>query len=135
MAELKILKQFTDLFEEVKRSLDHYNDNLKNEEFQQQENEANEKAYKRGETIFDQFDENLNNINLIIEKENEINQFFDKCKENKTKIIEMKNELINKLLRIQKNNPNVRKQQYLNCREEWNKRRDETKDERNIRET
>ena len=49
--------------------------------------------------------------------------------ENKQKIINQKNELINKLLRIKKNS--VSKEDYLNLRNEWNKKREETKDERN----
>ena len=83
MAELKILKQFSQLFTEVKQTLDYYHENLKNNNFTREENETSDKAYKRGETVFDQFDENLNNINLILNKENEINEFFEKCKHNK----------------------------------------------------
>ena len=132
MAELQILKQFVELFENVKGSLQQYNDNLKIEQFIIQENEMNVKAYKRGEGIFDQFDENLININIVIEKEQEINEFFKICRENKQKIINEKNRIINKLLRIKKKISN--KDEYLNCREEWNKRREETSDERNRRE-
>ena len=72
MAKLQILTQFGQLFTEVNQTLDFYNENLKNNLFQKDEKESNEKAYKRGEGIFDQFDENLNNINLILHLENEI---------------------------------------------------------------
>ena len=134
MAELNILKQFTELFENVKQSLYNYNNNLRNEFFYVDENEDNKKAYKRGETLFDQFDENLINLNILISKEKEINEFFIKCKENKQRIINEKNEIINKLLRIKKNDKNVTKEEYLTIRNEWNKKREETKDERNRRE-
>ena len=66
MAKLEILTQFNKLFNKVKESLDNYNDNLRNELFEIQPNEENKKAYQRGETIFDQFDESLNCINLIL---------------------------------------------------------------------
>ena len=134
MAELKQLKQFTELFENVKRSIDYYSENLKNDIFTEDKTETKDDAYKRGETLFDQFDENLINLNVVIQKENEISDFFNKCKENKTKIIEQKNILINKLLNIKKNTPNITKQDYLNCKEDWNKRREETIDEKNRRE-
>ena len=116
MAELQILKEFTELFDNVKTSLHHYNKNLRNESFIIDSNENNEKAYKRGEGIFDQFDENLRNLNLVISKQEEINQFFLKCKENRQKIIIEKNEIINKLLRLKKNNPKVSKEEYLNIK-------------------
>ena len=54
MAKLQILTQFKQLFEKVKQSLDNYNDNLRNELFEIEPKESNEKAYRRGETIFDQ---------------------------------------------------------------------------------
>ena len=86
MAELQILTQFSDLFTQVKQTLDHYNENLRNNNFNKEENETNDNAYKRGEGIFDQFDQNLNNINLILHLEGETNEFFRKCKENKKNI-------------------------------------------------
>ena len=54
MAQLQILTQFKQLFDDFKKSLNNYNDNLRNELFEIEPNEDNEKAYQRGETIFDQ---------------------------------------------------------------------------------
>ena len=65
-------------------------------------------------------------------KEREIIEFFAKCKENKQKIIQEKNEIINKLLLLKKNK--VSKEKYLSLRNEWNNRREETPDEKNRRE-
>ena len=135
MTELIILKQFTELFENVKSALENYNKHLHNDYFNEKDYEDNDIAYKRGETIFDQFDENLINLNFLIAKETEINEFFEKCKENKQKIINQKNEIINKLLRIKKNDKTVSKEEFLTIREDWNKRREEKSDERNRRET
>ena len=132
MAELQILTQFRKLFLEVKQTLDYYHENLRNDTFNKEEYETNDGAYQRGEGIFDQFDENLININLILKHENDITEFFNKCKENKQKIIEHKNKLIDKLLSLKKEY--VTKEEYLNCREEWNKKREETPDEKNRRE-
>ena len=134
MAELQILTQFSELFEEVKRSLENYNDNLKNDQFIVDEKEESDKAFKRGETLFDQFDENLNNINILLSKREEINQFFEKCQQNKQNIINEKNEIINKMIRIQKNNKNISKEKYLEIRNELNKKREETLEEKNRRE-
>ena len=133
MTQLQILTPFKELLINVTNSLDNYNDNLRNELFEKEINEDNEQAYKRGETIFDQCEENLRNLNEIIQQERNIIEFFEKCKENKTKLIDQKNDLINKMLRLMKNN--VDKEEYLDLREFWNKRREETKDERNRRET
>ena len=134
MAELNILNHFTELFDIIKRSLNYYNDNLRNDKFVIEPNENKDKAYKRGETLFDQFDENLSNLNQIINKENEMNKFFEKCKQNKQILIEYKNELINKILQLQKNNPKISKDEWRNMKEDWNKRRDETVDMKNRRE-
>ena len=65
MAKLEILTQFTRLFEDVKQSLDNYNVNLRNELFDIEPNENNQQAYQRGETIFDQCEDDLRNINDI----------------------------------------------------------------------
>ena len=135
MTQLQDLKQFTQLFNDVKISLTYYNENLKNELFEVEPNEDNEKAYKRGETIFDQCEEDIKNLNELINKQNEINDFFELCKKNKSKLIDKKNELINKLLRIKKNDKNVSKDEYLNCRHFWNEKRDEASDVKNRRET
>ena len=132
MAELQVLTQFSELFENVQLTLQHYNENIRNNLFDKRDNETNDKAYKRGETIFDQFDENLNNINQILEKEQEIAIFFAKCKENKQQIISYKNELITKLLQIKKEE--LPQEEYVNWRTELNKKRIETPDEKNRRE-
>ena len=134
MAEIIEIKQYLKLFLDIKKSIEYFNENLFNDFFQQKENESNEKAYKRGEGIFDQFDSNGNNLDIILQKENEILEFFKICKENKEKINEHKNEIINQLLTIKKNNPTVSKEEYNKCKEEWNKRRIETPDVRNRRE-
>ena len=134
MAQLQILTQFKQLFDDVKESLNNYNENLRNELFEIEPNESNDQAYQRGEVIFDRCEDDLRNLNEIIEQQEEINKFFEKCKQNKIQLIDRKNEIINKLLRIKKNDKNVSKEEYLNLREFWNKKREETKDEKNRRE-
>ena len=62
------------------------------------------------------------------------NNFLKNVKKNHQKLIDKKNKIINKLLRLKRNDKNILKEEYLNVREEWNKRREETKDERNRRE-
>ena len=66
MTELKSLKQFNQVFNDVKNSLNNYNDNLRNELFEKEPNEDNEQAYKRGETIFDQCEEDIRNLTEIV---------------------------------------------------------------------
>ena len=102
MTQLIILTQFKQLIDDVKEKLNYYNNNLRNELFDKEPNESNEQAYKRGETIFDQCEEDIRNLTEIIEQQEQMNNFFEKCKENKTKLIDQKNELINKLLRMKK---------------------------------
>ena len=132
MARLQILTQFKETFENVKTLLDNYNNNLRNELFEIDLNEDNQQLYQRGETIYDQCEDDLNNLKEVLEKEKEIEEFFDKCRENKEKLIEEKNEIINKLLRIKKNK--VTKEEYYNLRDFWNNKREETPDVKNRRE-
>ena len=132
MTKLQTLQPFQNLFEQIKHSLFEYNSNLQNDLFEIDSEEQKESLYRKGETIFDQVDDNLNNLRQILQKEYEMFEFFNKCKENEEKLIEYKNEIINKLLRIRKNNST--KEEYLNYREEWNKRREESPDVKNRRE-
>ena len=69
------------MFNDVKEKLNNYNDNLRNELFEIELNEDNEQAYRRGETIFDQCEDDLRNLNQIIEFQDQINKFFKKCEE------------------------------------------------------
>ena len=132
MAELQILTQFKNLFDDVQECLLNYNQNLKNELFEIEPNEDHNKAYKRGETIYDRCEDDIKNISEILEKKNQVLEFFETCQQNKTKLIKQKNLIIDKLLRIKKNNSS--KEEYLDYREDWNKKREETPDEKNRRE-
>ena len=134
MAQLQPLTVYKQILIDVKQSLDNYNYSIINELFEIEEGEDYNNAYNRGESIFDQYENDINNIEEIIQQENLINDFFFVCKENKQKLIDEKNVIINKLLRIKKNDPNVSKDEYLNCRDFWNKKRIESPDERNRRE-
>ena len=135
MAQLQILTQFKQLFDDVKLSLNHYNNNLRNELFEIEPNENNEQAYKRGEIIFDKRQDDIRNLNEILNQQEAINKFFEKCKENKQILINQNNKLINKLIEIQKNNPNISKQDFVEYREFWNEKRIETEVEKMNRET
>ena len=53
----------------------------------------NEEAYQRGETIFDRCEDDLRNLKDVLERENEIISFFEKCKENQQKLFSKKNEI------------------------------------------
>ena len=90
MADLEILTQYQDILEEVNISLKGYNENLKNDLFEIEPNESHDEAYRRGETIYNQVDGNITNLNEILDQENEVIEFFKKCKENKQKLIEQK---------------------------------------------
>ena len=62
MIHLNILTHFKDTFNQTKQSLDKYNENLQNEYFEIEENENLQKAYKRGEIIFDKCEDDYNNF-------------------------------------------------------------------------
>ena len=132
MTQLHLLTQFNELFDNIKKLLNIYNYNLRNELFEKEPNETNEQAYRRGETIFDRCYDDLENLTTIIEQESNIVEFFEICKQNKSKLIDKKNEIINKLLRIKKND--VSREEYLNLRDFWNNYREETPDVKNRRE-
>ena len=90
MTKLQILTQFNELFDNIKKLLNIYNYNLRNELFEIEPNETNEQAYRRGETIFDRCYEDLENLTTIIEQEQNIIDFFEICKQNKSKLIDKK---------------------------------------------
>ena len=87
MTSLIPLENYQQIFSELTETLKYYSNNLRNEIFEQNEEESNSQSYQRGESLFDQSEENLKNINEILEKEKEINQFFILCKENKQKLL------------------------------------------------
>ena len=93
MTQLQILTKFTSLFNDVKQSLENYNEHLRNELFGREPDETNEEAYQRGETIFDRCEDDLRNLKDVLERENEIILFFEKCKENQQKLFSKKNEI------------------------------------------
>ena len=132
MNQFQNITQFKQLLETLSQLLHNYQTNFNCEIFEQQKGETNEEAYKRGEEYFNKYEQIILILIQLIEKKDELNLFIEKCQENKMKLIEQKNELINKLLRIKKNNST--KEEYLNLREFWNKKREETIDERNRRE-
>ena len=86
MTQLTILTPFKQLIDDVKERLNNYNENLRNELFEKEPNEDNEQAYKRGESIFDQCEDDIRNLTEIIEQQKEMNNFFKKCRENKQKL-------------------------------------------------
>ena len=91
-----------------------------------------DQSYQRGERIFDQCENDIRNLNEILGHENNIIEFFETCKQNKLKLLDQKNDIINKLLRIKKQT--LSKEEYVNLKEFWNEKREETKDEKNRRE-
>ena len=93
MTQLQILTKFTSLFNDVKQSLENYNEHLRNELFEREPHETSEEAYQRGETIFDRCEDDLRNLKDVLERENEIILFFEKCKENQQKLFSKKNEI------------------------------------------
>lgn len=133
MTNLHNIQIYSKEFENIQLLLKYYSEQLYNDFFFPLQNETDENAFKRGEGIYDKFDTNLNNIELILQKEEVIKDFFIKCKENKHFLIKHKNELITQLLRIKKKY--VSKEEFQNIKQEWNRQRNETSDEKNRRET
>ena len=133
MTVLNPLLTFNQIFDDIRKSLTHYNTNLKNTLFEIDDYQTSEEAYKQGETIYDEIEENIINLSTILINENQLLEFITKCKENKQKLIDYKNDLINQLVRLKKKNSKSR-EEWLLCREEWNKRRQETIETKNRRE-
>ena len=116
MALLSPLQQFEQMFKQMMNNLKYYNENLRNENFKQNCSESDEQAIKRGEIIFDQSDEILSNLNNILDQEEEILQFFRMCKENKQKIIENNNQIIDSENNCQDCSPNTIKYNETICK-------------------
>ena len=132
MGELQNIGIYSETFEYLQEQVVYFEENLKNTLFDQDDDEDDRKAYKRGETIYDKLHESLVNIKDILTKKNEIIEFLNRCEQNQRIFEIQENELINKLMRIKKRFAS--KEEYYNARDEWNARRNETPDERNRRE-
>ena len=132
MADLHILTDYNEIFQSLEQALTNYNENLFNDLFMVIGDEFTEENLKRGEKVYDQIDANVNNLQKILLKQQEIDELFRKCKENKQRCEDYKNDIINRILRIKKRISS--RNDYLNAREEWNQRRIETSDQKNRRE-
>ena len=133
MTSLEILTQFSQLFVETKQALDYFNSIIENEIFKPQSNEDNQTNCHNGEKVFNKLVGNIGFLDRIIQKENEINEFFEKCKLNRKILNNQKNDLITTLSNLKKKS--VDKEEWREWKLEWNKKREETSDEKNRRET
>ena len=102
MTQLQNLTQFSNLFTQTKKSLDDYNNNFEDEIFVKRSTEDNEKAYKRGESKFNQLLENIDNLDLIIQQEQQFLDFFSHCKRNRKLLTDQRNNLVDDLSNIKK---------------------------------
>ena len=132
MSQLEILTEFNQLLIDIKQSFDKYNNNFVNEVFKKLSFETNEQSYERGMSMFNQLCENMNNLKEILDKQNEMNKFFKKCRQNHKIMTKQKNDLINNLSKIKKES--VDEEEWEKWKEEWDEKREETKNERNRRE-
>ena len=135
MADLKVVNEteLNNIFDVIKQTVSLYNSNLHNNLFIKEENETYQNAYKRGETCYEQNEANMNHLNLVLQMEAPIIEFFQLCKENKQILIDHNNQLINQLLLY--NKQYASSEQHFHCRNEWNKKRIETPEQRSRRES
>ena len=93
MADLKVVNEteLNNIFDVIKQTVSLYNSNLHNNLFIKEENETYQNAYKRGETIYEQNEANMNHLNLVLQMEAPIIEFFQLCKENKQILIDHNN--------------------------------------------
>ena len=145
MADIFLIEEFLQPIENLTQAVLNYNQNLKNNTFDVNEQETLEKNFKKGETIFDEMASNIKYLDEILLLEQSLKNFFEVCKSNRDKFRDVNNENISKLLFLKKrirdtqisNDPNSKEiymQQYQECRNELNKQRNETSDEKNRRE-
>ena len=112
------------LFTQTKKSLDDYNNNFEDEIFEKGSTEDNEKAYKRGESKFNQLLENIDNLDLIIQQEQQFLDFFSHCKRNRKLLTDQRNNLVDDLSNIKKEMMSVK--EWEEWKKLWDKKRDET---------
>ena len=135
MTQFHEFTEYSKLFQTINQSIHHLNNSHSNEIFQQQKYENDEQAYQRAQQYFNQYEQNLNNLNGLLSMKNSIVEFFDKCEYNKQKFIKEKNELISKIIQLIKNNSKISEDKFEEHKNFWNKKRNETKDEKNRRES
>ena len=115
----------------VNDMVDLYSMTMIDELFQQDPNETDESALKRAEHIYDSYESTLLNLIDIISHKSEIETFFEKCIENKQRLIKMKNNLISDILKLKKRM--LPEEDYEDEFEEWDVKREETEEQRNVR--
>ena len=131
MTDLIRMNRYEQEITTLQELLNHYHSHLQNTTFSLRENETEEKAFKRLEGIIDQIESDMNNLQLLIDKEEMIMNLFTQSKENKNKLNTYKNQLITQLLQMKKNS--LSHEEYLVCRNEWDAKRNETEEEKKRR--
>ena len=87
MSEIKNIQQFTQLFDEIKTTLEYYNSNLKNDSFEFKPNENAYETIKEGETIFDFYQKESEYLDEVVGYQQQICEIYRINKEEMRKKI------------------------------------------------
>ena len=130
MNQLQFLLQFIQKYDETNKSLHKYSISIEN--IFLDSIETNQTLFDQRIKLFEQYKNDLQILTNLLNKENEIINFFNKCKEHKQKLITVNNSIITTLLKWKKKNC-TSIIEYQQFEEEWNNKRIETIDEKNRR--
>ena len=133
MTNIQLFNQFLQLFDYVTISLNNEFQILQNDSFKTEIYEKNNESYQRGEMKFNQIIENINYLDSIIQEEQRFLNFFSKCKTYRKLYNDQRNKLIDELSNIKKET--VTTEEWNQWKEIWDKKRDETDEEKMKRET
>ena len=117
MNQLQILTQFSQLFIDSKIAVDCYNNNVRNELVEKDPDDTFEQAYNKFEEIFDRQQQDIRNLKEVMDKQEGINAFFEICKQNYQILVNKNNKLIDKMIEMKKNIPNVTQEEFKECKE------------------
>ena len=123
MTEIIQLDKYQEYINNIKELIDIFNTNFKNTTFHQMKDETDERAFKRGQGILDEHNENIKNLRRIIGKKELMKELFVNCQENEKRIMEESNRLINEMMMIKKRK--ATKEEYQRTKAEMNRMRSE----------
>ena len=130
---LQQIQQSQRTIDELQNEINNLLENIEIETFNPNENESYEDQMKEGNELYQKLKTNIENIETILKKEETMKEMFENIKRMKEEMKETNNSIISKMMEISKNSQ-MKKEEYFALRKEMNKKRIETKEERNRRE-
>ena len=133
MQDIQFFLDYIQNIKTIQHQIEEFLNIYNNEEFQVEINEQFELNMKRGKQFFNSNEEMILKIQIILKNKFCDGQLREKCEEMEKNLIRKRNEMIDKIIMLMKNE-NIERKLFVQLRNEWNKKRIETVLEKQHRE-